>query len=87
VSTLTKVRGVVVGVVRREEVEADPELERWINATFGVSDLEGVQGATARVVTLAEESTIVCPAHGRRLVPDACRSCRFLAGEVVPPPS
>jgi len=84
---VTKVRGVVVGVVRRQEVEADPELERWLNATFGVGDLEGVQGTSTRVVQLSAASTVVCPMHGYVLRPDACRSCRFLAGEVDPPPS
>ena len=84
---MTKVRGVVVGVVRRQEVEADPELEHWINATFGVGDLEGVEGASTRVVQLSAASTVVCPMHGYVLRPDACRSCRFLAGEVDPPPS
>jgi hypothetical protein len=87
VSTLTEVRGVVVGVVRREVIEADPELDRWLNATFGVGDLAGVEGATVRVVELSEASSVVCPLHERWLRPDACRSCRFLAGEVDPPAS
>ena len=46
--------------------------------------LADVEGATDRVVTLSATSNVVCPAHGHLLVPDACRSCRFLAGEVQP---
>jgi hypothetical protein len=76
--------GVVTGVIRREQIEADPELERWLFATFGVGELEGVTGATDRVVELAASSALVCPMHERQLVPDACRSCAFLAGEVAP---
>jgi hypothetical protein len=49
--------------------------------------LEGIQGAADRVVELSERSSVVCPLHERRLVPDACRSCRFLAGEVDPLPT
>jgi hypothetical protein len=50
---------------------------------FGIGDLEGVEGATDRVVTLSARSELVCPLHERRLVPDACRSCRFLVGEAA----
>ena len=53
-----------------------------IFARFGVGDMVGVEGTEQRVVTIAESSDVVCPMHLRRLVPDACRSCRFLAGEV-----
>ena len=53
-------------------------------AEYGVGDLVGFEGTEDRVVTIAESSTVVCPMHGRRLVPDACRSCRFLAGEATP---
>jgi hypothetical protein len=49
---------------------------------FGVNDLAGVEGAEERTVKLSKRSDIVCPAHGFLLKPDACRSCRFLAGEV-----
>jgi hypothetical protein len=86
VRTLTaqQIRGVVTGVIRREQIEADPELERFIARLFGIGDLAGVTGATDRVVELAAASSLVCPAHDRRLVPDACRSCAFLAGEVAP---
>jgi hypothetical protein len=49
---------------------------------FGVNDLAGVEGAEERTVRLSERSTVVCPAHGKVLKPDACRSCRFLAGEM-----
>ena len=48
---------------------------------LGVNDLAHVEGTTDRTKTLAPRSTIVCPAHDCVLVPDACRSCRFLAGE------
>jgi hypothetical protein len=50
--------------------------------SFGVNDLAGVAGAEERTVKLSERSDVVCPAHGFLLKPDACRSCRFLAGEV-----
>ena len=56
-----------------------------IFARFGVGDLVGIQGTEDRVVMLSERSDVVCPMHERRLVPDACRSCRFLAGEVPAP--
>ncbi len=79
-----EVQGVLTRVIRREQIEADPELERWLYRTFGVGDLEGVTGATDRVVELAASSALVCPMHERQLVPDACRSCAFLAREVAP---
>jgi hypothetical protein len=50
-------------------------------ARYGIGDLVGVEGAEARVVNLSERSDVVCPLHERRLVPDACASCRFLCGE------
>ena len=53
-------------------------------AAFGVGDLVGAEGTEDRVVRLSPRSDVVCPMHGFELVPDACRSCRFLAGEVVP---
>jgi hypothetical protein len=56
-----------------------------IFAHFGVGDLVGVAGTEDRVVMIAESSDVVCPMHLTRLVPDACRSCRFLAGEVPAP--
>jgi hypothetical protein len=52
-----------------------------IFARFGVGDLVGLEGTEDRVVTLSPRSTVVCPMHEFRLVPDACRSCSFLAGE------
>jgi hypothetical protein len=55
-----------------------------IYARYGVGDMVGVEGTEDRVVMLSERSDVVCPMHERRLVPDACRSCRFLAGEVPP---
>jgi hypothetical protein len=53
-----------------------------IYARFGVGDLVGVEGTEDRVVRLSPRSDVVCPIHEIRLLPDACRSCRFLAGEV-----
>jgi hypothetical protein len=89
VSTLraSRIRGVVTGVIRREQIQADPELERWLAQLFGIGDLKGVTGGTDRVVELDAASTLLCPMHQRRLVPDACRSCRFLAGEAGPLPT
>jgi len=74
--------GVVVSVIRHEDV--DEALTAWLHARYGIGDLEGIEGATDRVVELSQGSTVVCPLHERRLVPDACRSCSFLAGEVAP---
>jgi hypothetical protein len=53
-------------------------------AAFGVGDLVGVEGTEDRVVNISPRSDVSCPMHDLTLVPDACRSCRFLAGEVVP---
>jgi hypothetical protein len=53
-------------------------------AAFGVGDLVGVDGTEDRVVNISPRSDVSCPMHDCTLVPDACRSCRFLAGEVVP---
>jgi hypothetical protein len=47
---------------------------------FGV---EGVETPESRIVKIADSSTVVCPMHATRLLPDACRSCSFLAGEVA----
>ena len=55
--------------------------ELGLLAHFGVGDLAGVGGAEDRIVRLSPRSTIVCPMHQFELRPDACRSCRFLAGE------
>ena len=49
---------------------------------YGVGDMVGIQGTEDRVVTLSPSSTVACPMHELRLLPDACRSCRFLAREV-----
>ena len=54
-----------------------------IFARYGVGDLVGLEGTEDRVVTLSERSDVVCPMHERRLLPDACRSCAFLAGEAA----
>jgi hypothetical protein len=47
---------------------------------LGVNELAGVDGAEDRTVKLpaGPHSNVVCPAHGRLLKPDACRSCWFL---------
>jgi hypothetical protein len=55
-----------------------------VYARFGVGDMVGIQGTEDRVVNLSPRSDLACPMHELRLVPDACRSCRFLAGEVRP---
>jgi hypothetical protein len=55
-----------------------------IFARYGVGDMVGIEGTEDRVVTLSPRSTVVCPMHEFRLVPDACRSCCFLAGEATP---
>jgi hypothetical protein len=54
-----------------------------VYALYGVGDLVGIEGTEDRVVNLSEQSDVACPLHLLRLVPDACRSCRFLAGEVA----
>jgi hypothetical protein len=61
----------------------EPDLLK-VFALFGVGDMVGVEGTEDRVVMLSERSDVGCPMHLLRLVPDACRSCRFLAGEVTP---
>jgi hypothetical protein len=50
---------------------------------FGVNDLAAIEGTQDRTVILSDgpHSNVVCPAHDLTLRPDACRSCRFLAGE------
>jgi hypothetical protein len=80
---VTEPLGVVVSVVRHEDVTE--ALTALLYERYGVGDLEGVEGATDRVVELAPSSTVVCPLHLRRLLPDACRSCAFLSGEVPRP--
>jgi hypothetical protein len=50
-------------------------------ARYGVGDLVGMEGTEERVIELPESASLGCPMHITRLVPDACRSCRFLAGE------
>ena len=52
-----------------------------IFARFGVGDLVGMEVTEERVIELSPRSELACPMHGLRLVPDACRSCRFLCGE------
>jgi hypothetical protein len=57
------------------DILCDPQtLARLING------LAGIDGATDRTVILSARSSLVCPAHGRVLKPDTCRSCAFLAG-------
>jgi hypothetical protein len=55
--------------------------ELALYAAFGVGDMVGVEGTEDRIVRLSPRSTVVCPMHELELKPDACRSCRFLAGE------
>jgi hypothetical protein len=50
----------------------------WLFDLLGVNELAGVEGAEDRTVKLSDRSELVCPAHGRLLKPDACRSCWFL---------
>jgi hypothetical protein len=52
-------------------------------ACYGIGDMVGLEGTEDRIVRLSTSSDVVCPLHEFRLVPDACRSCRFLAGEVA----
>jgi hypothetical protein len=70
---------IAVKVIPHEDVDA--AVERLLFERYGVGDLADVEGAQERTVTLAETSSVVCPMHGRLLVPDACRSCWFLSGE------
>jgi hypothetical protein len=65
-------------------VEVDEALDRLLFERYGIGDLADVEGARDRVVKLSPDSSVTCPAHGFVLLPDACRSCRFLAGEVRP---
>jgi hypothetical protein len=50
-------------------------------ARYGIGELVGVEGTEERIVRLSERSELACPMHLLTLVPDACRSCCFLAGE------
>jgi hypothetical protein len=52
------------------------EDEAGLLDAFGV---EGVETPSSRVVKIADSSTVRCPMHGIRLLPDLCRSCSFLA--------
>jgi hypothetical protein len=52
-------------------------------ARYGVGDMVGMEGTEERVIELSPRSDVACPMHMLRLVPDACRSCRFLAGEAA----
>jgi hypothetical protein len=60
------------------EIVVTDEVELF--AAFGIGDMVGVEG-TDRVVKLSPTSDLECPLHELELRPDACRSCRFLAGE------
>jgi hypothetical protein len=54
----------------------------YVEDEAGLLDAFGVQGVEtpeSRVVKIADSSTVVCPMHGKRLLPDVCRSCSFLA--------
>ena len=68
--------GTPIPVVYANEVEIALLLD-----ALGVNDLATVEGAEDRIVQLSERSEVGCPAHDLTLRPDACRSCRFLAGE------
>jgi hypothetical protein len=68
--------GTPIPVLHANEVELAMLLD-----LLGVNDLAGVEGAEERTVKLSDRSDLSCPAHGLVLKPDACRSCRFLAGE------
>jgi hypothetical protein len=59
------------------------EDELALFARYGVGDMVGLEGTEDRVVMLSPTSSLGCPMHERRLLPDACRSCRFLAGEAA----
>jgi hypothetical protein len=63
-------------------IEVDEAELSWLLDLLGVNHLVGVQGTEERTVVLSERSNVVCPAHGRSLKPDACRSCAFLAGDL-----
>jgi hypothetical protein len=65
-------------------VEVDEAQMIGLLDLFGVNDMAGIEGAETRVVMLSSKSDVVCPAHERRLLPDCCRSCRFLVGEARP---
>jgi hypothetical protein len=65
-------------------VDIDAALDELVFEKYGIGDLADVEGARDRVVKLSPESTVVCPLHGFTLLPDCCRSCRFLCGEVRP---
>jgi hypothetical protein len=68
-------------------IEVDEAELSWLLDLLGVNHLAGVQGTEERTVTLSERSSLVCPAHGRTLKPDACRSCAFLAGDLPADPA
>ena len=72
---------------RTKAIEVDEAELSWLLDLFGVNHLVGVQGAEERTVMLSERSNVVCPAHGRTLKPDACRSCAFLAGDLAADPA
>jgi hypothetical protein len=56
--------------------------ERGLLEYFGVDELR-IVGAHERTVELPPRSSLGCPAHDISLKPDACSSCRLLAGEVA----
>jgi hypothetical protein len=68
-------------------IEVDEAELSWLLDLLGVNHLVGVQGTEERTVVLSERSNVVCPAHGRTLKPDACRSCAFLAGDLPADPA
>jgi hypothetical protein len=48
---------------------------------FGIGDMVGIEGAGERMVRLSVRSSLSCPLDLLALRPDACRTCRLLAGE------
>jgi hypothetical protein len=68
--------GTPIPVIYANEVERQLLLD-----FFGVNDLAAIEGTEERTVHLSPESDLGCPSHLLTLKPDACRSCRFLAGE------
>jgi hypothetical protein len=68
------------------EVEAPALPVFYVEDEAGLLDAFGVQGVetpSSRIVKIADSSTVVCPMHKTRLLPEVCRSCSLLAGEVA----
>jgi hypothetical protein len=72
----------------REKVKllVDLGYVRWTDENSGIDDYPAdkplpIEVTASRIVRLSEGSTLGCPTHDIELVPDACGSCKFLAGE------